>query len=197
MKTLKGFNTVRKRLPFNLFFIELLIVLLFFAVSGGVIMNLFASADLVSRKNRASEQLMLRVQAVSEMYAAKGDMYEAADAVFGRGVCVEYTKTAEPDDPGSEDAEAKVLDGLIVTYDENMMPLVTPDGRRDYGMIELIMYESRDDTPGGSLRKLEIVAIFLYSNQGAEMLYEGVSTAYIPDYEETAEEEELTDESEG
>ena len=89
MKTLKGFNTVRKRLPFNLFFIELLIVLLFFAVSGGVIMNLFASADLVSRKNRASEQLMLRVQAVSEMYAAKGDMYEAADAVFGRGGCVE------------------------------------------------------------------------------------------------------------
>ncbi|MBR1832530.1 MAG: hypothetical protein IJ784_08870 [Ruminiclostridium sp.] len=139
MTTLKGFNTIKKRLPFNLFFIELLIVLMFFSVSGAVIMNLFASADIVSRKNRASEQLMLRVQAVSEMYAAKGDMYEAADAVFGRGACVECTKTVEPDDIEAEDAETKVLNGLSVIYDENLMPLVTPEGRRDYGVIELIM----------------------------------------------------------
>lgn len=195
MTTLKGFNTIKKRLPFNLFFIELLIVLMFFSVSGAVIMNLFASADIVSRKNRTAEQLMLRVQSVSEMYAAKGDMYEAADAVFGRGACVECTKTVEPDDIEAEDAETKVLNGLSVIYDENLMPLVTPEGRRDYGVIELIMFESRDKMPGGDLRKLEITAMVVYKDYGTDVLYEVASTKYVPDYE-AEEEEKLTDENE-
>lgn len=194
MTTLKDSNTIKKRLPFNLFFIELIIVLLFFAVSGGVIMNLFASADIASRKNRAGEQVMLRVQSMSEMYAVKGDLYSAADAVFGKNICSECQKTVDTDDSEEGNSEGKLIDGLSVTFDENMMPLVTPDGKRDFGVIELRMFETRDETPGGSLRKLDLTAILLYSNQGAEILYEGVSTVYVPDYD-AAVEEELTDEN--
>ena len=198
MTALKEFNTVKKRMPLNLFFIELLVVLLFFALSGGVIMNLFASADLKARINKLTEQAMLRVQSVSEMYALCGDMDKTVDEVFGSAACTAFTKTLTEDENGEPTEQEIVLRGYTVTFDENMYPLVTPDGKRDFGAVELILLETGEEMNGGILHKLEIEAVTLFGSKGAEIFYKGVSTAYIPDYEaaaRAAEEGEVYDDA--
>ena len=183
---LNGNNTVKRRMPHNLFFIELLVVLLFFAVSGGVVMNLFASADVRARRNKLTEQTMLRVQSVSELYAVCGDMDKTVDRIFGMAACVPFTQTQTVEETG----EQKSSRGYTITFNDDMYPLVTPDGIRDYGAVELLLLETEEDMNGGTFHKLEIEAVTLFSNDGAELFYEGVSTAYIPDYEAAAAAEE-------
>lgn len=187
MTALKEINTtLKKHIPLNLFFIELLIVMMFFAVSGGVIMNLFGSADVRSRTNRITEQAMLKVQSISEAYAFCGDLEEAADTVFGHSACVECTKKTDIEDEEGNTLKELTLNGFTVTYDENMYPLVTSDGRRDYGVVEIRIFERRDEAEFGSLNKIEITAMLLTGRGGADVFYEGVSSAYIPDYEAAA-----------
>ena len=189
MTALNENNTVKKRMPLNLFFIELLVVLLFFAVSGGVIMNLFASSDVRARLNKLTEQTMLSVQSVSETYAVCGDMDRTVDKIFGSAACVGFTKTLNEDDSG-EPIEERVIKGYTITMDENLYPLVTPDGIRDYGAVELVLEETGEEMSGGTLHKLDIKAVILYGSKGADIFYEGVSTVYIPDYEAAAAAEE-------
>lgn len=70
----------KSRRPTNLFFIEIIIALLFFSISGAVIMKVFAAADGKARKSALLEEVVIAAQSVAELYSVSGD---AAAAVAG------------------------------------------------------------------------------------------------------------------
>ena len=80
MNTLK--TVVKKRRPINLFFTELIIALLFFSISGAVILRVFASADKRSRANAEKENAMICAQSIAETYSEFGSADEALTTVF-------------------------------------------------------------------------------------------------------------------
>lgn len=82
MNTLK--TVVKKRRPINLFFTELIIALLFFSISGAVILNVFASADRRSRANAEKENAMICAQSIAETYSETGNANEALMTVFSQ-----------------------------------------------------------------------------------------------------------------
>ncbi len=77
MISLKYGHRVKRR-PVNLFFIEIIIALLFFSISGAVIMKVFAVADGKTRKSAMLEEVVITAQSIAELYSCGND---AADAV--------------------------------------------------------------------------------------------------------------------
>ncbi len=73
MRDLKAIKTVQPKKPSNLFLVEMIIAMLFFSVSGAVILNVFAAAD----------SAMLCAQSCAEVYSLKGSAEEMAETVFG------------------------------------------------------------------------------------------------------------------
>ena len=153
------------KIPLNLFFIELLIVLAFFSISGAVILRMFVAADRNAVRSAAIEGAMLDVQSFSEVYAVTGDMKTAADRVYGAECLV----------TGADGSRTVVLD-------EKGMPLITIDGRRDYGKVWVHMFETVENTEAGRYSEIE-VAVFLTGN-GAEEIYRHTCSAYIPSFAE-------------
>lgn len=62
-----------KRRPVNLFFIEIIIALLFFSISGAVIMKVFAVADGKTRKSALLEEVVITAQSIAELYSCGND----------------------------------------------------------------------------------------------------------------------------
>lgn len=106
MIALKAFGGGKRR-PINLFFTEMIIVLLFFSISGAVILKVFASAELKSQRSARLERVMITAQSIAEAYSESGDFSAAAvlvcgnDAVFGESAPLGDTET-DPDDNGAE-----------------------------------------------------------------------------------------------
>lgn len=76
----------RSRKPTNLFFIEIIIALLFFSISGAVIMKVFATADNKAHKSALLENVVIAAQSVAELYSVSGDACAAvAEAVGFKG----------------------------------------------------------------------------------------------------------------
>ena len=73
----------RGRKPLNLFFIEIIIALLFFSVSGAVIMKVFAVADGKTRKSAMLEETVITAQSVAELYSRSGDADAAVRTAVG------------------------------------------------------------------------------------------------------------------
>lgn len=69
--------------PANLFFIELLIVLLFFSFSVAVILQIFASADHKQELSDLTEGSVICAQSAAEAFSVSGDLSETAELVFG------------------------------------------------------------------------------------------------------------------
>lgn len=70
------------RKPVNLFFIEIMVSLLVFSVSGAVILKVFAAADAKSRKSSMLESVVITAQSIAEVYSQTGDAAVAvADAL--------------------------------------------------------------------------------------------------------------------
>ncbi len=69
--------------PANLFFIELIIVLLFFSFSVAVILQIFAAADHRQDMSDITEGAVICSQSVAEVFSVKGSLAETADIVFG------------------------------------------------------------------------------------------------------------------
>ncbi len=80
MSYLKTVGTRRR--PINLFFTELIIALLFFSISGAVILQVFAAADKRSRLSAEKESAMICAQSIAEVYSVSGSAAEAFAAVF-------------------------------------------------------------------------------------------------------------------
>lgn len=71
------------RKPINLFFIEIIISLLVFSVSGAVILKVFATADAKSRKSAMLENVVIMAQSIAEVYSQCADASEAVGTVLG------------------------------------------------------------------------------------------------------------------
>ena len=69
--------------PANLFFVELMCVLLFFGVSAAVILQVFAAADNKQKLGTLTEKSMICAQSVAECYSVTGDVGETVQLVFG------------------------------------------------------------------------------------------------------------------
>lgn len=82
MITLKAFGGGKRR-PLNLFFAEMIIALLFFSISGAVILKVFSSADMKSRESARLERVIVFAQSFAEAYSESGSVGEAARLVLG------------------------------------------------------------------------------------------------------------------
>ncbi len=67
----------------NLFFAEMIIALLFFSISGAVILRVFASADMKSRESARLERVIVFAQSFAEAYSECGSVSESAQTVLG------------------------------------------------------------------------------------------------------------------
>ena len=150
---------------------ELIIVLLFFSISGSVVMAMFVTADSMAEHTSITERAVMDVQSVSEIYAGDGDMRGAADRVFGKGWYAE-----------SEDEH------LIVVLDENMQAQFTPEAREKFGKVYIDLSEERSDGECGELCRLTARVVLMMN--GGEVVYSQVSSAYIPDFRKEAAYEE-------
>lgn len=149
MNILKAFSI--KRRPINLFFTELIIALLFFSISGAVILKVFASADNKTRMNSQRENAMICAQSIAEVYSESGSAESTFDIVFsGKGSF---------DDSGSYNI---VLDSLCRPAAD--------------GTITLIASEEREKTVSGVMSRLTVTFTC-----GETELYTLVSSAYKPD----------------
>ncbi len=68
--------------PANLFFVELMCVLLFFAISAAVILQVFVAADNKQKLGSLTEKAMICAQSVAECYSVTGDISDTVKLVF-------------------------------------------------------------------------------------------------------------------
>lgn len=164
------------KMPMNLFFVELLVVLAFFSVAGAVILRMFVAADRNAVRSAAIESAMLDVQSFSEVYAVTGDMKKAADRVYGAECLI----------TGADGSRTVVLD-------EKGMPLITNEGREAYGRVWVQFWETTERTDAGKYSETDI-AVFLREPDVSE-IYRQTCSAYIPSFaEDDAEEGGASDE---
>lgn len=96
----------------------MLIALLFFCISGAVILQVFACAYGYMQKNKRSDSAALCAQACAEVYSGNGDIEEMLSDVFGRDYIPEngvYSISLNDDCMPSE--EATIM--LTVSETEN------------------------------------------------------------------------------
>lgn len=149
MNTLKTVNI--KRRSVNLFFTELIIALLFFSISGAVILQVFAAADKKARLSAEKENAMICAQSIAEVYSESGSVETSLKTVF------------------STDVQYDESDGKYsMKLDDKCRPSID-------GKIDVKLTETRETTLSGELSRLSI----LFTNDGVE-LYSLDCSAYIP-----------------
>ncbi len=74
----------KKPVGSNLFLLEIIIALLFFCISGAVILQVFAAANGTILKNKRTDRAVLCGQSLAESYSQGGELSYATEAVFGK-----------------------------------------------------------------------------------------------------------------
>ncbi len=133
MRKLRAIKTVQPKKPSNLFLVEMIIAILFFSISGAVILNVFAAADGKMRRSETGDSAVLCAQSCAEAYSLKGSADEMAEIIFWNFEVLEN---------GS----------LSISLDERCMP-------SSEGAITLIISESGEDSAAGTLKTAELVFI--------------------------------------
>lgn len=118
--------------PANLFFIELVLVLLFFSIAAAVILNLFAAADRRQKRNNATEGSIICAQTIAEAYSVSGDISKALELTFGKdelkGGEIKLDRSFTPDENGAltlyiseseEQSNAGALRTLDMSFSDN------------------------------------------------------------------------------
>jgi len=72
--------------PVNLFFVELTVALLFFALSASVILKVFAAADEKQKLSTLTERSVICAQSIAEAYSVGGDIHFALREALGEDV---------------------------------------------------------------------------------------------------------------
>lgn len=127
LKILKGKGTLK---PANLFFIELLIVLLFFSFSVAVILKIFAAADYKQNYSTLTEKAVICAESIAESFSVSGNLSDTIALVF--------------------DTEAEVIDGVCrISLDDDLKP--SSDGD-----MELVLFETVNETAAGILSELDM-----------------------------------------
>ena len=109
-----------------LLFAEMIISLLFFIISLGVIIRVFASADGLERRSQRRDRAVLCATSIAEAYSVSGNVGEALRLVFGEEL------------PVGE-----------ISLDPEMNP-------RDGGEITLTLTEDRNNTAAGVYSTLSL-----------------------------------------
>lgn len=136
----------------NLFFVEIIIVLLFFCISGTIVMRAFAAAQLQAQKSSIHENIDLCAQSLAEAFSQYGSMEEAASAVFGKDLAADQAGSCE------------------IYIDQNCQITASSE---EY--IKLALSQSTMKTNAGSLN--ELTMCFSYKD---EELYRLTCFAYLP-----------------
>lgn len=131
MNTLKTVSV--KRRSVNLFFTELIIALLFFCISGAVILQVFAAADKKNRLSAEKENAIICAQSIAEVYSDSGSVENTLKTVF------------------SDEVQFDESDGTYsLKLDENCQWAVD-------GKVDIEITETREQTFSGELSRLSIV----------------------------------------
>lgn len=149
MNTLKTVSI--KRRSVNLFFAELIIALLFFSISGAVILQVFAAADKKAQLSAKRESAMLCAQSIAEVYSENGDVEKTVKTVFSNDVRLD-----------------KQNGNYLLRLDEKCKPSVD-------GVINVEMTENRENTPSGEFLRLTVSFA-----ENDEALFSLDCSAYIP-----------------
>lgn len=145
-------DTVNKKAalrPANLFFVELIIVLLFFSFSTAVILQVFAAADERQKVSNITERAIICAQSMAEAYSVTGDIGEAIALTFG------------------EEHRSAVADGELL-LDSGFRP-------SDDGIVEFTFYEMGQTSDAGRLSQLKMS----FNLVGEKELYASSCYAYI------------------
>lgn len=145
-------NNISKRRPVNLFYLELIISLLFFIISGAVILKVFAAADNNSRLSYEKENAIVCAQSIAEVYSETGNAVETLSTVVGDNVVI-----------------CEGEDKYMLTLDDKFHSA-------DDGRIILRATEEREKKVSGNLSHLSIS--FVSDNTE---LFSFVCSAYISD----------------
>ena len=140
---------MRKPGQFNLFFLEMIIVLLFFCIAAVVILRAFAVSDRLARESRRAESMAFCAQSAAELYSETYSISYAVQEMFGIS--------------GMENASQ-----VTVPLNERCgYSVKDPD-------LFMTMTETRENLGGGVLFTLHIG----FENSEGEMIYEVSSGAY-------------------
>lgn len=72
-----------KAVRFNLFFLEMIIVLFFFSIAAAVILNSFAVSNSLAKKSRRTEAMTFCAQSAAEIFSETGDLSQTVETLFG------------------------------------------------------------------------------------------------------------------
>ena len=154
-----------KAVRFNLFFLEMIIVLLFFSIAAAVILNSFSVSNGLAQKSRRTEAMAFCAQSAAEIFSETGDLSQTVEELYGGG--------------SAEILNADLEDGGYIS--EAAIPLTesceySPQDPEIY----IILTETAEQFDGGLLKTLSI----RFENNDKEELYKITSGAYIPDERE-------------
>ena len=137
-------ETVNKKAalrPANLFFVELIIVLLFFSFSAAVILQVFAAADKRQRVSDLTEQAIICAQSLAEAYSVTGSADEAVSLTFGGEIRAEDGRLLldEGFKPSGDDVALTLRENAQVsdagTLSQLQMSFALADGEELYSAI--------------------------------------------------------------
>lgn len=149
----------KKAVRFNLFFLEMIIVLLFFSIAAAVILRSFAASDKLARSSRRLENMAFCAQSAAELYSGSGSLGDTADTLFGNGdwqiLCIDM-----------QEGSAAVLTVPVTDRCE-----YSPQGTE----LFMEMAEITEEYAGGKLKTLNIS----FKDKDEGVLYEITAGAYI------------------
>ena len=79
----KQIKSSPKRSNSHLFFVEMIIVLLFFVIACAVVMNMFVHSDKLSRESERLEKMTFYSQSAAEIYSETGSAAKITEMLFG------------------------------------------------------------------------------------------------------------------
>lgn len=150
-----------KAVRFNLFFLEMIIVLLFFSIASAVILNVFAASDGLAKKSKRTESMVFCAQSAAEIFSKTGNLSQTVEELFGDG-----------------SAEILHMDGEDGKYfSEVKLPLTESCGFSPQSPeIFLTLSETAEQFDGGTLKTLYIK----FEDTDNKELYQITSGACIP-----------------
>lgn len=151
----------KKAARFNLFFLEMIVVLMFFSIAAAVILRAFAASDKLARDGRRLENMAFCAQSAAEIYSAAGSIGDTAETLFGDNLRL-------AGDNGGRVSEIAVPMTNGCEYSPQSPELF------------MKMTETSEEYAGGSLKTLKIS----FSDGNGGILYEITAGAYIRNEED-------------
>ncbi len=122
------------RRPINLFFAEMIIALLFFSISGVVILRIFAAADNKTRMSNKLENVIVCAQSMAEAYSECGNISQSANLVWNSPMISEENHVTTVNLPESDIVLKAYEERITQTAGElaKMHMVFTSDGEELY-----------------------------------------------------------------